>query len=612
MFTKILIANRGEIACRIMRTAQQLGIHCVAVYSEADRHAQHVKQADSAYCIGPAASQQSYLQGEKILTLARKLQVEAIHPGYGFLSENADFAEQCQHSGIIFIGPSAEAIRVMGDKSAAKALMEKAHVPVTPGYHGVAQDVKSLEQAAKKIGYPILIKASAGGGGKGMRLVENGSALISAIAQAQREAQSSFGDNRILLEKYLCHTRHIEIQILADKHGHCVHLFERDCSIQRRHQKIIEQAPAPHFSEELRKAMGEAAIQVRVAANEPLTFQESQTVPVLHAIEARIYAEDPQHDFLPAIGTIQHLILSKDPHFRIDSGVVEKDFVSPYYDPMIAKLIAWDLTREGAVIQLKRALEQWKMVGVKNNVAYLSSIVKHPEFIAGNITTQFIPEHHAELLLSLNADQESMIALAAYYRLHQQRQATPQSNDPYSPWGIYDAWNLSGSYQETLHLAVAEQEISMTITRENEIYTFLIGENPYTIEGTIHLDGRIEGFLNQQWIDAQILLDDNNSLHVFYQGNNIKVDRIDPWKAYERMDRSTGHLSAPMPGTIVAVMAEDGQRVESGDSLLIIEAMKMEHTILAPSAGIVKTIHFAQGDQVEEGVELVAFEALPE
>ena len=487
MFSKILIANRGEIACRVIKTARRLGIRTVAVYSDADANARHVDLADEAYPIGPAPARESYLVVEKILDAARRSGAQAIHPGYGFLSENAGFAEACAAAGITFIGPPPGAIRAMGSKSAAKSLMEQSGVPLVPGYHGADQDPKLLTAAAERIGYPVLIKASAGGGGKGMRVVERPEDLDAAIASAKREAAASFGDDQVLIEKYLGRPRHIEIQVFADTQGNTVSLFERDCSIQRRHQKVVEEAPAPGLDPERRRSMGEAACaaaraigyvgagtvefiaegdafyfmemntrlqvehpvteaitgqdlvewQLRVASGEPLPLSQDQLTITGHAIEVRVYAEDPNRDFLPSIGTLAHLKApAEGAHVRVDTGVRAGDTISIHYDPMIAKLIVWDRDRASAAQRLSEALAEYEVVGVTTNLAFLKTLADHPAFRAAELDTGFIGRHGGDLFPAAGPASRLVLAAAALRLLIDRRQAVlataALSADPHS------------------------------------------------------------------------------------------------------------------------------------------------------------------------------------
>ncbi len=518
MFEKILIANRGEIACRIIRTARRLGVRTVAVYSEADAHALHVEMADEAHPIGPPPARESYLNIGRILDAARRSGAQAVHPGYGFLSENADFAAACVAAGLNFIGPPASAIRAMGLKSASKALMERSGVPVVPGYYGDAQDLATLTAAAERTGYPVLLKASAGGGGKGMRVVERRADLEGAVSSAKREAASSFGDDRLLIERYLTNPRHIEIQIFADSHGQVISLFERDCSIQRRHQKVIEEAPAPGMDPARRRSMGEAACaaaraigyvnagtvefivegdafyfmemntrlqvehpvtefitgldlvewQLRVAAGEPLPQSAEEVRIYGHAIEARIYAEDPAREFRPSIGTLWHLATPKEnQHVRVDTGVRASDAVIIDYDPMIAKLIVWDKDREGAVRRLRGALAEYQVAGVTTNIALLSAIAAHPAFAAGQLDTGFIGRHAAELTpASKPAPREVLAAAVLRVLRDQQREAAERAAataDPWSPWNQLTSWRMNGAGYQDLIFEEGESKITVRV-----------------------------------------------------------------------------------------------------------------------------------------------------
>ncbi len=518
MFDKILIANRGEIACRVIKSAKRRGIRTVAVYSDADAQARHVTMADEAYRIGPAPARESYLKAEAILEAARKSHAHAIHPGYGFLSENAAFAEACAKANVTFIRPPPAAIRAMGGKSEAKALMEKAKVPVVPGYHGTAQDLTTLTDAAAKIGYPVLIKASAGGGGKGMRVVERADDLAEAVASAQREAKSAFSDDRVLIEKYLQRPRHIEIQVFADKHGNAVYLFERDCSLQRRHQKVLEEAPAPGMSEARRKEMGEAAVaaaravgyegagtvefiadqdgrfffmemNTRLQVEHPVTemitgldlvdwqftVAAGGKLPLLqndlringHAIEARLYAEDPTRDFLPATGTLRHLKFpDESAHVRIDTGVRAGDAISIHYDPMIAKLIVWDHDRPAALRRLRQALADARSPASRPISPSSSAVAGHPAYVAGEIDTGFIGRHRGELVPEHRAASDRVLALATLaVLLGRQREAATEgkaSGDPYSPWHLATGWRLNDDAHHVLRLRDGAAEVSVT------------------------------------------------------------------------------------------------------------------------------------------------------
>src|SRR5262245_1516334 len=519
MFTKLLIANRGEIACRVIRTARRLGIGTVAVYSEADVGALHVLQADEAYLLGPAPARESYLRGDRIIDLARKSGAQAIHPGYGFLSENEDFAAACAKAGVVFIGPPASAIRAMGSKSAAKRIMEQAGVPLVPGYHGDNQDAAYLKEQADRAGYPLLIKASAGGGGKGMRIVERAAEFAAALASCQREAGAAFGDDRVLLERYLLRPRHIEIQVFADQQGDCVYLFERDCSVQRRHQKVLEEAPAPGMTPERRAAMGTAAVaaakaigyvgagtvefiadqagtfhfmemntrlqveppvtemitgqdlvewQLRVAWGEPLPRRQHELTIDGHALEARVYAEDPARGFLPATGRIVYLSTPQPSReVRIDIGVAAGGEISPHYDPMIAKLIVWDHDRPAALRRLHTALGEFRIVGLTTNVEFLARLVTSKAFTAADLDTGLIERAHEELFPPSQPASDEVLAVATLAELlrhdREARAHAAKSGDPWSPWGACDGWRLNQDNHHVLVFREGTRQVAVTV-----------------------------------------------------------------------------------------------------------------------------------------------------
>jgi 3-methylcrotonyl-CoA carboxylase alpha subunit len=665
MFSKILIANRGEIACRVMATCKRLGIATVAVYSAADARARHVDLADEAWPIGPAPARQSYLVIEKIIDVARRSGARAIHPGYGFLSENAAFAEACTTAGIVFIGPPPAAIRAMGSKAAAKALMERAGVPLVPGYHGDAQDAQTLEAAAAQIGYPVLIKASAGGGGKGMRIVERPADLPAATEGAKREAAASFGDDRVLIERYLTRPRHIEIQIFADTHGNLVSLFERDCSIQRRHQKVLEEAPAPSMDPARRTAMGDAAIaaaravgyvgagtvefiaeddrfyfmemntrlqvehpvtemitgqelvewQLRVAAGETLPHRQDQLRIRGHAIEARIYAEDPARDFLPSIGTLVHLRQPTETvDVRIDTGVRQGDAITPNYDPMIAKLIVWGDDRAAAVQRLTAALAQYEVVGVQTNLGLLRAIAQHPAFARAELDTGFIA-HHADTLLSESAPsdpaQTVILAATALAVLSDRRAAraaqAASSADPWSPWNVADAWRMNGDGYQDLILRLGEDVVTLRAhPTEDETYRLDLPSGSVLIAATETADAgmelRIDGVLHRLRVVRR-----ENELVVILHGHNHVVHLIDPLAPPQREDVGSDLVVAPIPARVARILVEPGAMVRRGAPLVVLEAMKMELTLFAPADGTVAAIRHAVDDMVEEGTELVTF-----
>ena len=666
MFSKILVANRGEIACRVIRTARRLGVRTVAVYSDADARALHVAMADEAYRIGPPPARESYLRIDAVLQAARRSGAQAIHPGYGFLSENAAFAEACAEAGIVFIGPPAGAIRAMGDKSEAKALMAAAGVPVVPGYHGADQDAALLRREAGRIGWPVLIKAAAGGGGKGMRVVAGADEFEAQLASAKREAAAAFGDDRILLERYLARPRHVEIQVFADAQGDCVHLFERDCSIQRRHQKVIEEAPAPDLPPEVRRRMGEAAVaaaravgyvgagtveflyepadasfyfmemntrlqvehpvtemvtgqdlvewQLRVAAGERLPLRQEELASQGHAIEARLYAEDPDRDFLPQTGSLDYLSFpAPGPHVRIDAGVRAGDEISIHYDPLIAKLIVWDNDRAAAVRRLRSALEETRVVGLTTNLPFLSAIAAHPAFVAAELDTGFIERHLADLLPAPAPAPEQVLALAALgvllERAARARAETAASADPFSPWGRTDGWRLNDEAHDFLSFRDAGGERTVELVYRPDGYLLTLpGSRPLMARGEFGADGTLDADLDGVRLSA-VWVRRGNEITVFHGGVGHRLRLVDLLADASAKDAPGGRLIAPMPGKVIAVLTEAGARVPRGHPLIVLEAMKMEHTLKAPEDGTVKRVRYAVGDLIEEGVELIEFEA---
>jgi len=668
MFDKILIANRGEIACRVARTARRMGIRTVAVYSDADAEALHVAACDEAYRLGAPPPRESYLDGKAIIAVARRAGAQAIHPGYGFLSENEGFAAACARAGIAFIGPPPAAIAAMGSKSAAKNIMSEARVPLVPGYHGDDQDPKLLAREAKAIGYPVLIKATAGGGGKGMKVVERAADFAAALASAQREAKAGFGDDRVLIEKYLAAPRHIEIQVFADTHGNAVYLFERDCSVQRRHQKVLEEAPAPAMNAEHRRAMGEAAVacakaigyvgagtvefiaadsfardgafyfmemntrlqvehpvtemvtgedlvewQLRVAAGERLPKRQDELALCGHAIEARIYAEDPDRGFLPSIGTLVHVRAPvTGPSVRVDTGVRTGDTITPYYDPMIAKLIVHGEDRPAALRRLAEALAEYEVVGVATNVAFLRRIVAHQAFASGNVDTGLIARHQDALFPApapVAADALLATALAEVRTLIGARAASARaSGDPHSPWHAVDPWWMN-SARHAIALAFADgdmrHEISLRRDGDGWHVKLPTGE---TAARLAERDGRLVIATPGTEFVATVVRK-GEERHVFCHGEQRKLLLVDPLAHAGEEDVHGGHLMAPMSGTVVAVMVKAGDRVGKGAPLMILEAMKMEHTIAAPAAGVVTAVNFHAGDRVKEGADLVDIDA---
>ncbi|MGP3789638.1 acetyl/propionyl/methylcrotonyl-CoA carboxylase subunit alpha [Pseudomonas sp. B392_1p] len=642
MITTLLIANRGEIACRIMRTANALGIKTVAVHSDIDRQARHVREADLSVDLGGAKPAESYLRIDAIIAAAQASGAQAIHPGYGFLAENAAFARACEQNGLLFLGPPASAIDAMGSKSAAKALMETAGVPLVPGYHGEAQDVETFRAAAERIGYPVLLKAAAGGGGKGMKVVEREADLAEALQSAQREAQSAFGDARMLVEKYVLKPRHVEIQVFADQHGNCLYLNERDCSIQRRHQKVVEEAPAPGLSAELRRAMGEAAVkaaqaigyvgagtveflldsrgdfffmemntrlqvehpvteaitgldlvawQIRVANGEVLPITQDEVPLNGHAIEVRLYAEDTEQDFLPASGTLTlYREPATGPGRRVDSGVSEGDSVSPFYDPMLAKLIAWGETREEARLRLLSMLDELAVGGFKTNLPFLRRVLAHAAFAAAELDTGFIPRYHADLLPPPTELPQDFwqLAAAAFINSEPARQRT---DDAHSPWTSTNGWRAGLPAQRIVHLRC--NGISQVIRPS----------------GNAQLCGDQLLYTNASGVQQRLqAIRQGDTLYLEWNGELQVVTRVDAIAEVEASHAHHGGLVAPMNGSIVRVLVEPGQAIKAGTALVVLEAMKMEHSIRAPQAGTIKALYCAEGDMVSEGAALVELE----
>ena len=663
MFRKILIANRGEIACRVIKTARRLGVATVAVYSEADANARHVRLADEAALIGPAAARESYLVGGRILEVAKRTGAEAIHPGYGFLSENEDFAEACEKAGIVFIGPPASAIRAMGSKSAAKALMEAAGVPLTPGYHGNNQDPVFLTQQADRIGYPVLIKASAGGGGKGMRRVEAAADFEAALASCKREAANAFGDERVLVEKYVLKPRHIEIQVFGDTRGNCVYLFERDCSVQRRHQKLLEEAPAPGMTPERRAAMGQAAVnaakavgyvgagtvefianqdgsfyfmemntrlqvehpvtemitgldlvewQLRVASGQPLPLTQEQLEIDGHAIEARVYAEDPDKGFLPSTGHLVHLVPPPESDsVRVDTGVEQGDEITPYYDPMIAKLIVWGADRKQALARMRRALAQYRVVGVSNNINFLSRLVALPSFANAELDTGLIEREQGLLFPPQEAVPDEVWLVAALAELlHEKREVNAKSAaaaDRGSPWRALDGWRLNSRAERKLALRLQDTLQEVVVVVVPGAYQLALNGRSVRASGTLGRGGAVHAQLDDRRVNAAVVITGERR-HVFYRGHSWPLALVDTLYVGGEGEDVEGGLRAPMPGKVVTLIAEPGVVVEKGAPLLVLEAMKMEHTITAPRKGKLVSFHVAAGDQVADGAELVEFE----
>lgn len=670
MFTKILIANRGEIACRVAATARRLGIATVAVYSDADAQAKHVAACDESVHLGPAPAKESYLCADKIIAAALATGAQAIHPGYGFLSENAGFAQACADAGLVFIGPPASAIDAMGSKSAAKALMEKAAVPLVPGYHGERQESDFLRAEADRIGYPVLLKASAGGGGKGMRVVERREDFEAALASCKREAISSFGDDRVLVEKYLTRPRHIEIQVFADGHGNCVYLFERDCSVQRRHQKVLEEAPAPGMSCGRRAAMGEAAVaaaravgyvgagtvefianqdgsfyfmemntrlqvehpvtemitgldlvewQLRVASGEPLPLKQEQLRIQGHAIEARIYAENPEKGFLPSIGTLTRMRSAPAVEFtlaapgatqpaavRIDAGVREGDAISPFYDPMIAKLIVWGADRDAALRNMARALAQYQVVGLATNIGFLQRLIAGQAFATADLDTGLIERHRDALFPAPAAPTADTLALATAALLQQEQ----RHQDSRDPWAQTSGWRLNTRLQRSLNFEddSGNSEVRIDYAGDGRQWQLQIGGNTHTLALHAANTDSVRISLDGRTLQADVAWE-GEELHLFDGRSQHSLRLLDPMAHAGHAEAEGGRLTAPMPGKIVALLVDQGASVTQGTPLLIMEAMKMEHTIAAPSAGTVEALRYAVGDQVAEGAQLLDFKA---
>jgi len=662
----LLIANRGEIACRIARTAKALGIRTVAIYSEADAGALHVRMADTAYPIGPAEAAKSYLDIPRLIETAQAAGADAIHPGYGFLSENAAFAKACADAGILFVGPDVPAIEAMGSKAAAKEIMARAGVPLVPGYHGEDQDLAVLKKAAADIGFPVLLKASAGGGGKGMRVVEAEKDLEPAIAAARREAAAAFGDDRLLIEKYLTRPRHVEMQIFADRLGNVVHLFERDCSVQRRHQKVVEEAPAPGLAEEVRARMAEAAVnaakaidyvgagtvefimdedgafyfmemntrlqvehpvtemitgqdlvawQIRVAEGRALPLAQEQIRREGHAVEVRLYAEDPARDFLPQTGTLTRLAFPAETGgIRIDSGVVEGDQVTVHYDPMIAKLIAHGADRTEALRLLSRALGATRIAGLANNVGYLKRIVEHPAFVSGAVDTRFI-ERYCEELGGPAGDPAVLPRIAAASLLEAQRRRAVEnarrSRDPYSPWALVQGWRLNDSPLHRIALLCGGTEIALDYRLEDGGCRFEGDGGPVFVQVDPDARGAMRVRVGGVLFDGEVQ-SDGECATVFSGGTAHRYVLKSALASGADAGEDSGHVMAPMPGKLIAVQVSAGTHVAKGDPLVVLEAMKMEHVIRAPDDGVVAALHYAAGDQVEEGADLLLFEKAAE
>ena len=668
MFSKILIANRGEIACRVIKTARRLGIKTVAVYSDADRGARHVAMADEAVHIGPSPARESYLVASKIIEAARRTGAQAVHPGYGFLSENAGFAEACAAAGLVFIGPPPAAIRAMGSKSEAKKIMEKARVPLVPGYHGDDQSPELLAKEAGRIGFPVLIKASAGGGGKGMRVVESAEKFADALAGAKREAKAAFADDHVLVEKYLTRPRHIEIQVFADGHGGCLYLFERDCSIQRRHQKVIEEAPAPNMDPMRRKAMGEAAVaaaraigyqgagtvefiadqdgtfffmemntrlQVEHPVTEAITGQDlvewqlvvasGGRMPLTqealridgHAVEVRLYAEDPARNFLPSTGTLVHLKLPEEgAHVRVDTGVRQGDTVTQFYDPMIAKVIVHDRDRASAMRRMAALMGETEVVGVTTNAALLKALCSHPAFVGGEVDTGFIERHRTTLFAALQPADDRAFAIATLARLVEWQDGRPASGDPHSPWNEQNGFRLLDDGHDEVRWRDGERDVTVLARRlrGGGLRLELPGGAQ---EARVRRsdEGKLEIGLGEDTFVATVVrrvaVDGGVDYTLFADGRSRRLRLVDPLDLaqYEAAGMAETAVRSPLPGKIIDLRVKAGDAVSKGQALLVLEAMKMEHTLVAPADGTIKSVRYSVGEQVAEGAELVEFDA---
>lgn len=647
MFNTILIANRGEIACRVIRTAKRMGIKTVAIYSKVDQHSLHVQMADLAFCVGQAQAKDSYLNIDRIIQIALESGAQAIHPGYGFLSENAPFAKACEKAGIVFIGPSVEAIEAMASKQLAKQMLENTSVPLTPGYHGLEQTPQHLLLEARRIGFPVLIKAANGGGGKGMRAVFEEAEFESALAGAKRESLASFADDTMIIEKLIQNPRHVEVQIMADTLGNVVHLFERDCSIQRRHQKIIEEAPAPDLPEELRQKLAKAACEVassihykgagtveflvdasghfyfmemntrlqvehpvtecitgldlvawqlKIASGEPLPLKQEEILAQGHAIECRIYAEDPANGFIPSIGLLDFLKEPFGEGIRIDTGVELHSTISMYYDPMIAKLICWGKSREEALLRMQQALAQYCIGGVKTNIAFLQAICKHPNFIEAKLSTDFLDQENISLPCP-NKELALLMAISFDYLQTLQTIADPLFKDTF-------AWPMQRTSQWVWRYQIdAERHDALIHPLDNSTFEISLGDKKHKIAATLSKD-KLSIETNDRLLSA--VVENNNQQITFYTEHGpMTVSRFN-WAKLDAHAGAKGQLTAPMPATVVAILKQVGEAVKTGDKLIVLEAMKMEHTIHAPSDGMLSAIFYEVGAQVHEGAELLS------
>jgi 3-methylcrotonyl-CoA carboxylase alpha subunit len=651
MIRRLLVANRGEIVCRIARTARRLGVTTIAVYSDADRNAQHVRTADEAYHLGPSPAAMSYLDIEKLIALAQRAGADAVHPGYGFLSENAQFAKRCQDAGLIFVGPPASAIQSMGSKSASKAAMAAVGVPVAPGYHGDEQSASRLIEEAARVGFPLIIKASAGGGGKGMQVVNSAAEVAAAVESAQRLARTAFGDDRLLMERYFPKARHVEVQVFADSHGQVLSLFDRDCSVQRRHQKIIEEAPAPNLRDDVRASMAQAAVksaqavgyvgagtveflvddaqnfyfmemntrlqvehtvtelitgidlvewQLRIAQGERLPRTQAQLSQRGCAVEARLYAEDPAHEYLPSVGQITHLRWPERPGLRLDTGVEPGDEVSTYYDPMLGKIIAWGESRATAIELLHRALSEVEIVGVTTNRALLMSVLADKEFRRGAVGTDFLNVRRAKLLFGEPPAAGPDIALGAVW-------CAAKNTGGNALWEDSRGWRLAAPASTAWRFA---QGIAVVEHSAKDEYVVRVNRDEYAVR-VLSRSNRLLLAECQGRIQSISVFDADPVLHLFRDGRHamLHVERTDD-ALQVAGGTEQGSLLTPLPGTIVAVHVATGQQVARGTPLVTVEAMKMEHTLTAPYDGVVSRIAYGLTDRVQAGATLVELSPL--
>ncbi len=667
MFDKILIANRGEIACRITETARRLGVATVAVYSDADLRARHTIMADEAYPIGPPPPGESYLRSDKIIDAARRSGAQAIHPGYGFLSENATFAAACKKAGLVFIGPPAAAIRKMGSKDVAKALMAKAGVPVVPGYHGRDQRSATLARQAESLGYPVIIKAASGGGGKGMRRVDRPHDFTAALESACRESRSAFGSSKVLVEKYIARPRHVEVQICADSHGGIVHIFERDCSMQRRYQKVVEEAPAPGLSASMRERLGETAVQaartigyvnagtveflldaanldtafyfmemntrlqvehpvteaitgfdlvewqLRVAAGEALPKRQSEIGITGHAIEARLYAEDPERGFLPSIGRLHRLELpGRESGIRVDSGVREGDRVTIHYDPLIAKIIAHADDRDGARVALRKALSRSTVLGLRSNLGFLHRLLQDGEFVAGRLDSRLI-ERRGTRLVASDSKAQLRLRVMAFLAVGLAAGAIDNQKNPdrHSPWRVPIDWRLGGQTRSVRTLRLDDVRVAfdakwLAVGRVN---LRVDGAEPVTVANPMLRDGKVSAVLDGQPISAQLVAR-GDKIELAVAGDSVVVSLSEAGSAVAAQESGTADLIvAPLPGRVAAVSVDAGEVVKKGTALVVLEAMKMEHALVAPHHGTIAELCCEVGQLVDEGAILIKITA---